>query len=108
LCFVRSKPVVPVTIVSGAGARAIDMIGLVRQAGHIMITATEFKAKCLSLIDEVQETGGELVISKRGRPVARLVPAGEDKPWLALRGKGGFTGDAFAPAVDEKDIESLR
>lgn len=72
------------------------------------ITATEFKAKCLSLIDEVRETGGELVISKRGRPVARLVPASADKPWLALRGKGRFTGDAFAPVVAEKEIEALR
>jgi prevent-host-death family protein len=78
------------------------------QTSHMMITATEFKAKCLSLIDEVQETGGELIISKRGRPVARLVPAGQDKPWLALRGKGRFTGDAFAPVIDEKDIEALR
>lgn len=72
------------------------------------ITATEFKAKCLALIDEVQEKGGELLISKHGRPVARLVPAGAEKPWLVLRGKGRFTGDAFAPVVDEKDIETLR
>lgn len=72
------------------------------------ITATEFKAKCLALLDEVQAKGAELVISKHGRPVARLVPTGTDKPWLALRGKGRFTGDAFAPVVDEKDIEALR
>lgn len=76
--------------------------------GHMTITATEFKAKCLSLIDEVQERGSELIISKHGRPVARLVPAGTDKPWLALRGKGRFTGDAFAPVVGQKDIEALR
>jgi len=74
----------------------------------MMITATEFKAKCLALIDEVQERGSELVISKRGRAVARLVPAGDDKPWLALRGKGRFTGDPFAPVVDEKEIKALR
>ena len=78
------------------------------KTGHMMITATEFKAKCLALIDEVQERGGELVISKRGRAVARLVPAGDDKPWLALLGKGRFTGDPFAPVVDEKEIEALR
>ena len=72
------------------------------------ISATEFKAKCLSLIDEVQEQGSELIISKHGRPVALLVPARAEKPWLALRGKGRFTGDPFAPVVDEKDIEALR
>ena len=38
-----------------------------------VITATEFKAKCLHLLDEVQRTGQDLVISKRGRPVARVV-----------------------------------
>jgi antitoxin (DNA-binding transcriptional repressor) of toxin-antitoxin stability system len=56
----------------------------------------------------VSRTGEELVILKRGRPVARLVPVGEEKPWLALRGRGAFTGDAFASVVDEADIEALR
>lgn len=78
------------------------------QTGHMTITATEFKARCLALLDEVQEKGAELVISKHGRPVARLVPTVSEKPWLALRGKGRFTGDAFAPVVDERDIEVLR
>ena len=78
------------------------------QTGHMTITATEFKAKCLSLIDEVQEQGSELIISKHGRTVARLVPAGTEKPWLALRGKGRFAGDPFAPVVDEKDVEALQ
>ncbi len=38
------------------------------------IKASEFKAKCLKLMDEVAETGKEYVISKNNRPVARLVP----------------------------------
>lgn len=38
------------------------------------ISASEFKAKCLRILDDVQE-GAEVVISKRGVPVARLVPA---------------------------------
>ena len=38
------------------------------------IKASEFKAKCLKLMDEVQETGQEIVITKYGRPVSRLVP----------------------------------
>lgn len=36
-------------------------------------SASEFKAKCLHLLDEVAESGRSLVITKRGRPVARLV-----------------------------------
>ena len=39
------------------------------------IPAGEFKAKCLKLLDEVQRTGEELIVTKRGKPVARLVPA---------------------------------
>lgn len=42
--------------------------------GTHTIKASEFKAKCLKLMDVVAETGQELIISKNGRPVARLVP----------------------------------
>jgi len=38
------------------------------------IPADEFKARCLKLLDEVQRTGEELIVTKRGRPVARVVP----------------------------------
>jgi prevent-host-death family protein len=38
------------------------------------IPAGEFKARCLALLDEVAETGKPLVVTKRGKPVARLVP----------------------------------
>ena len=38
------------------------------------IKASEFKAKCLKLMDEVAESGEEIVITKNGRPVSRLVP----------------------------------
>ena len=38
------------------------------------IKASEFKAKCLRLMDEVAETGKEIVITKNGRPVSRLLP----------------------------------
>ena len=39
------------------------------------IKASEFKAKCLKLIDEVNETGEPIVITKRGKTVARLEAA---------------------------------
>lgn len=39
------------------------------------ITATEFKARCLRLLDEVADTGETLVVTKRGRPVARVEPS---------------------------------
>jgi prevent-host-death family protein len=39
------------------------------------ITATEFKARCLRLLDEVADTGETLVVTKRGRPVVRVEPS---------------------------------
>jgi len=47
------------------------------------ITATEFKARCLRLLDEVAGTGETLVVTKRGRPVVRVEPA---NPPLDLSG----------------------
>ena len=72
--------------------------------------AAEFKAKCLALIDRVRERGEPITITKRGRVVARLVPAGDEneRPWIALRGRGTWTGDAYAPVVDEGEIEALK
>ena len=42
------------------------------------IPASQFKAKCLALLDEVAENKQPLVITKRGKPVARVVPV--EKP----------------------------
>lgn len=51
-------------------------------SGHMTtrrITASEFKAKCLALLDEVAEKNATLVVTKRGKPVARVVPAEEPR-----------------------------
>lgn len=55
--------------------------------GEQEVNVSTFKAKCLGLLDEVAETGRALVVTKRGRPVARVV-AVEDPP--ALRGSVRF------------------
>jgi prevent-host-death family protein len=72
--------------------------------------AAEFKAKCLALIDRVRERGEPITITKRGRIVARLVPAGDEdeRPWIGLRGSGSWTGDPFAPVVTDDEVEALR
>jgi prevent-host-death family protein len=49
------------------------------------VTATEFKAKCLALLDEVNEQRDTITITKRGRPVAMLQPV-KRKPWKSLEG----------------------
>ena len=61
-----------------------------------LVSATEFKAKCLALLDEVQEHGGTITVTKRGRPVATVAPA-KQKPFKStkgiLAGKGKIVGD---------------
>ena len=45
-----------------------------KATGPRTIKASEFRAKCLKLMDEVAESGEEIVITKNGRPVSRLLP----------------------------------
>ena len=40
------------------------------------VPAGEFKTKCLALLDEVRDTREEIIVTKRGKPVAKLVPIG--------------------------------
>jgi prevent-host-death family protein len=46
------------------------------------VPAGTFKARCLALLDEVAATGEALTVTKRGKPVARLVPVNAPKPLL--------------------------
>lgn len=74
------------------------------------IAITTFKARCLGLIDEVQRTGRPLVITKRGRPVARLVAhlaEGVAHPQLGLRGSVEILGDIVSPALPASDWEAM-
>ena len=46
-----------------------------KATGARTLKASEFKAKCLKLMDEVASSGDEIVITKSGRPVSRLAPS---------------------------------
>lgn len=50
-----------------------------KKTGGATVPAAEFKAKCLELMDRVRETGAEYVVTKHGRPFAKLVPYVEPK-----------------------------
>jgi len=70
--------------------------------------AGEFKAKCLRLMDQVRQTGQEIVITKRGKPVAKLVPVAERKaPPLSgsMAGTVKITGDIVGPFHEEWDFD---
>ena len=72
------------------------------------IKASEFKAKCLKLMDEVAESGGEIIITKNGHPVSRLVPYRErpEAPFGRDRDKIRIHGDIIEPVGVEWEVES--
>jgi prevent-host-death family protein len=60
------------------------------------INASDFKAKCLSLLDEVARSGQGLTILKRGKPVAQVVPVVPREngyPQMTLKGTVKIRGD---------------
>lgn len=76
-------------------------------AGMRTIKASEFKAKCLHIMDEVAETGEPVVITKRGVPVTELIPARRKPKTLfgSMKGSGVIIGDIISPIEEEWDAE---
>ena len=72
--------------------------------------AGEFKARCLTLMEEVRSTREPLVITKRGKPVAKLVPAHKTSREFLGRLKGviRIVGDIESPVEPQEAWESLR
>ena len=66
------------------------------------IKASEFKATCLKLMDEVSETGEEIIITKNGRPVAKLTPYRErpKSPFGLNKGRYEIHGDLDDALLD--------
>ena len=73
----------------------------------LTIKASEFKAKCLKLMDDVAEGGYEIVITKNGRPVSRLVPYRErPKSLFGIdRGRIEIIGDIIEPINAEWEAD---
>ena len=75
----------------------------------IEINASEFKAKCLAILDQVFATGRPVTILKRGKPVAQLVPPvqrEEGWPQTMLAGSVEIVGDLMNPALDPEEWEA--
>ena len=72
-----------------------------------VMKASEFKAKCLQLMDEVAETGEAVVITKNGKPVSKLVPVDERPKTLfgALKDTIKIHGDIISPIDVEWEAE---
>ncbi len=76
------------------------------------ISATEFKANCLAVVQRVQKTGKPIEITRYGKPVAEIVPPRPKKrkgSWLGfMAGTGTITGDIVGPSTDESEWDALR
>jgi prevent-host-death family protein len=81
--------------------------------GSIMKTKTipagTFKAQCLAIMDEVQKKRQAVVITKRGKPVAKLVPVekAKDDIFGFYKGKITILGDVVAPALTPEEWGDL-
>jgi prevent-host-death family protein len=71
------------------------------------IKASEFKAKCLKIMDEVAASGETVVITKNGIPITELVPAKRRPRTLfgAMKGSVVYMGDVVSPIGEEWKAE---
>ena len=69
-----------------------------------------FKSKCLAVMDEVRAKREPVLITKHGKPVAKLVPlnAENDEIYDFLAGKGAVVGDVIAPALSPEEWGKLK
>lgn len=72
--------------------------------------AGKFKEHCLAVMDEVQATGETVVVTKRGKPVAKVVPAGTDETSIfdCMAGKFKIIGDIESPVVPPTDWKVMK
>jgi prevent-host-death family protein len=68
------------------------------------VPAGEFKAHCLALLDKVARTRQPLIVTKRGKPVAKVVPTETHKS-RSLLGSVKFRANVVEPILDKWDIE---
>jgi len=76
------------------------------------IAISEFKAKCLSLLEEVNKTGCPLRITRHGKPIAEVIPpspATVEEDWLgSMTESTEILGDIVSPVIDVRKIEALK
>jgi prevent-host-death family protein len=79
----------------------------------LTVSATDFKAKCLSMIEEMNRTKVPIVVTKRGKPVAEMYPARSEtevpKSFIgSMKGTVLRYDGPFAPAIDPGEWNALK
>jgi len=76
------------------------------------VAISEFKAKCLSLLEEVSKTKTPLRVTRRGQAIADVIPASsdvEERNWMgSMSGSIEITGDVLSPVIEIQEIEALK
>jgi len=76
------------------------------------VAISEFKAKCLALLQQVQRTKKPIRVTRFGKPMAEVVPPSPEartEDWIgSMRDSMKIVGDIVSPANEEKDWEALR
>jgi prevent-host-death family protein len=76
------------------------------------VAISEFKAKCLSLLDEVSKTRTPLRVTRRGKAIADVLPASletEEGDWIgSMSDTIEIVGDIVSPVIDVDAIEALK
>jgi len=76
------------------------------------VSISEFKATCLARLERVRRTGRSLVITKRGEPIAEVIPPSADtsaRRWLgSASGSGRIVGDLIEPVLSPDEWEVTR
>jgi prevent-host-death family protein len=76
------------------------------------VAISEFKAKCLSLLEEVSKTKTPLRVTRRGKPIADVIPASsetEERSWIgSMSDTIEIVGDIVSPVIDAETIEALK
>jgi prevent-host-death family protein len=74
------------------------------------MAAGSFKTNCLAVMDEVQAKHETVLITKHGKPVAKLVPVNSetDEIYNFLKGKGALTGEVVSPALSLEEWGELK
>jgi prevent-host-death family protein len=73
------------------------------------MAAGAFKVHCLKVMDEVQSKRQAVLITKRGKPVAKLVPveSAKDDIFGFMKGKGKIVGDVVSPIISPEEWGDL-
>jgi prevent-host-death family protein len=73
------------------------------------IPAARFKAQCLRVMEEVRSKRSAVLITKRGKPLAKLIPAEDESDDIfgSLAGKIEILGDIVSPVTPIEDWENL-